>query len=160
MLQGRFILPDRGLIVPNLVVQEGAQSLLAMALQNDLSDINPGLGESFYIGLCDETGVAEDAILGDLSELSSAGTYARQQVARSSVGWPTLNILNGQAHAKTLVVTFSAVGVDFNKAFSRFFLCNVLSGTVGKLYSISSKIDPAILVTAGNSENVQYELFW
>lgn len=160
MPQGRFLFPKRGLIVPNLVVEEGAQSFLRMVFQNDLVDIDPGGGEAFHIGLCDEAGVAADAILGDLNEIATANGYARQQITRDATGWPTETLVNGQAQIQSTTETFAASGGDFSLAFSRVFLCNVASGTVGRLFAISTKIDPAILVLDGNSELISYEFYW
>jgi len=158
MIKGRFILPDRGLIIPNLVVEEGASSIMKMFVQANVSDV--ASGGNFFLGLAGEAGVSKTATLASISdELSTTNGYARQAFTRDITGWPTVDVVNGQARGRTKVISFTASGGDFSSAYSRMFICNVLSGSAGILYSFSSKVDPAILVLNGATENLQYEFY-
>ena len=153
-MRGQFILG--GKTYPNTIVQEGAEQFIKMLLQNAAI----GGGGNFYIGLCGELGIAKDATLVDLSdELGPAGGYARKLVEHSAVGWPTANIVNTQGHGLTKIVNFAASGANFSAAYSRVFLCNVLSGTAGILFSYSAKIDPPVQINDGENQNIQYEFF-
>lgn len=153
-MRGQFLI--NGKIYPNTVVQEGAEQFIKMLLQ----DVAIGGGGNFYIGLCGELGVAKNATLVSLAdELGPAGGYARKLVERSAVGWPTANIVNSQGHGLTKTVNFAASGANFSAAYSRVFLCNVLSGTAGILFSYSAKIDPAVQINDGENKDITYEFF-
>lgn len=155
---GRFILPRRGLCVPNFVVREGAESLLKIVFQGDNTDVPAG--SNFYIGLAEEVaGGNKLATLATITdELSSAGGYARKPVVRQAADW-TITTVNSQKLATSKTVTFAASGANFSAAFSRIFLCNVVSGTSGILYAISGKIDPAVQINDGGSEDIEYEFY-
>jgi len=157
-MRGQFILPKRGLIIPNIIVEEGAVSFMRMITQANVSDVSSG--GNFFLGLCGENGVGPTATLASITdELSATNGYAREAFTRDTTGWPTQDIVNGQARAKTKTITFTASGGDFSAAYSRLFICNVASGASGILYSFSSRVDPAILVLNGNDEDLQYEFF-
>lgn len=156
---GVFHIPSLGLRIPNITVREGTTAFLGMMFRDDQSVVAGGA--NFYMGLCGEAGVSDTATLADLTdELSEINGYARQPIARSAVGWPVLDVINSQSHAQTLSVRFQAAGGDFSGSYSRIFLCNVLSGTVGTLLSISGKIDPAILIRDGEFQDIKYDYYW
>ena len=153
-MRGQFIINNK--IYPNTIVQEGAEQFVKMLLQN----VAIGGGGNFYMGLCGELGIAKNATLVDLAdELGPTGGYARKLIERSAVGWPTANIVNSQGHGLTKIVNFAASGGNFSAAYSRVFLCNVLSGTGGILFSYSAKIDPPVQIDDGENQNIQYEFF-
>lgn len=130
-----------------------------MIWQANLLDV--AAGGSFYVGLCGENGVGPNGnLLGITDELAAINGYARQAFTRDAIGTPTVDVINGLAHTRSKVVTFAASGGDFSGVYSRFFICNVASGTAGLLYSFSAQIDPAILITDGSSEDVQYDFYW
>lgn len=158
-MRGGFWLPERKLFVPNILVEEGRTSFMKMIMQGNNIDLPAG--NNFFVGLCGETGVDAQATLVSISdELSTINGYARQPFARSAAGVPTLDVVNGQAHTRSAIVTFTASGGDFSGPYSRFFVCNVVSGTSGILYSFSAQIVPAIIITNGNSEQIQYDLYF
>lgn len=158
-MRGGFWLPKRELFVPNVLVEEGRTSFLKMIMQGNNIDVPAG--NNFYVGLCGEAGVGPTSTLVNISdELAVANGYARQAFSRDATGVPTLDVINGQAHTRSAVVTFTASGGDFSGPYSRFFVCNVASGSSGILYSFSAQIDPAVTITNGNSEDFQYDLYF
>jgi len=158
-MKGAFILPKRNLIIPNLIVQEGAISFLKMMFRADVADV--AAGGNFFFGLAGETGVAANSQLNDITdELTVVNGYARKPISRDAIGWPTVDLVNGQGRAKSAIANFTAAGGDFSAPFSRVFLCNVVSGSIGLLYAFSAQISPAITATDGNTEPIQYEFFF
>ncbi len=156
---GVFVIPELGLRIPNITVREGSTEFLKMIFQNSQGVVAGG--GNFYLGLSGETGVSDTATLADLTdELAETNGYARQPVSRDATGWPTADVVNAQSRIQSAAVTFAAVGGDFSSSYSRIFLCSVLTGTAGLLFSISGKIDPAILIQDGQSKQIQYEYYW
>lgn len=159
-MRGRFIFwPDtpHQLIVPNNVLDEGEDTFLKMITQADVADV--AAGGNFFVGLCGNT-FDETTTLATLTgEPSAAGGYARQAIARNNVGWPTISVVNGIRRAQSLTVTFAAVGANFSTTFQRAFLCNVVSGTVGKLFAVSGALPAAIQVNDGQNFPMRYELY-
>lgn len=160
MIKGRYILfpgTRYACILPNTVVNEGELAFMKMLLQGDTSVVAPG--GNFYMGMCGE-GNGETATLTSLvgEPLISSG-YARQAVARNASGWPLVDSVGGSARGRSAVVTFSAPTSDYDKTFTRFFLCSVASGTAGTLFSFSAPLPAPYQMRLGNSFPVQYELY-
>lgn len=151
-----WIQPDGSrIIVPNFTVEEGAATFLKLMFQNDGTDFAAG----FFVGLCDQVPGVNDTLASISTEPTAAGGYARQAVARSAVGFPTVSAVNDVAFARSLVVTFAASGANFSRAFTRCFLCNVASGTAGKLFAYSGPLNEALLLLDGQSRSIQFEYF-
>ena len=148
---------DKSVVLPNNLIDEGEESFLKMIVRADVSDV--AAGGNFYVGLMGST-FAETTTLATLAgEPSSAGTYARQAVARNSSGWPTVEQVSGKFRAVSAQLTFTAVGANFDTAFSRTFLCNVASGSSGLLFSVSSPLTSALTVAIGSPLVMQYILY-
>lgn len=159
-MRGQFVfeLEDgKEIVVPNTVTDEGEESYLKMLFQGDNTIV--AAGGNFFVGLCDQVPNEIDTLAAIASEPSGAGGYARIAIERNTVGWPTINTVNGRKRIISKSVVFTATGVDFSTAFSRAFLCDVVSGSVGTLFSYSGALTQALLLTAGNSFTMRYEVF-
>lgn len=94
--------------------QEGLQFLLEAAMSEEQS-----VPANFYMGLCTDASLAEDASLGDQTELSGNG-YARQAVASSNVGFTSATTGTNDWKVTTLTVTFTASGGAWSGAVTAF----------------------------------------
>lgn len=159
-LNGRFILfpgTSQELILPNTIVDEGEDALFAMALQAN-NTIVAGAG-NFFIGLCGDDGVAEDAVIADLlGEPSVVNGYARQAVIRSAAGW-TIDRVAGYSRARSATVNFIGSGGNFDKAITRAFLCSVSAGSAGTLFSVSHRLTTSKTILDAETYPVAYELY-
>ena len=158
MLKGAYRLypgTDKEIIVPNAIQLDGLVALLAMMLQGDTSVVAPGA--NFYIGLC-QAGDITKTLANLAGEPTSTGGYARQPVARNAGGWPTVELLNGNGHARSALVTFSCTGANFSGAVTNAFLASTLNNT-GKLFSLSAAFPSAIQLTPGQTLPLQFDLF-
>ena len=144
-----------GIIVPNIVPNVGEEAFIKMIAQADTAVVTAG--GNFYMGLCTNTNVGPTAILSDLSEMSGGG-YARKAIERNTTGFPTIDSTNGIYRAASKTVNFAASGADIGP-FTRAFLCNVASGTVGTLLAISGELPAAVTIADGNNQDMTYELF-
>lgn len=145
------------LFVPNFLTRFGGETLLKMAMQGDNTIL--AAGGNWYVGLTNEIAVSRDAVLSDLTgELTTAGGYARQAIVRQAADW-TVDTVNGIPRCISKIVNFTATGADFSHGYTRAFLCDVASGTVGDLYSISSALAVANVVLDGVTVPIQYELY-
>lgn len=156
----RLNLPDCKIRIPNLVVAEGKEQFLRAVTRNEGMGLTGGPPPLFYIGLCDQVPAVTDTLTSITTEPTSAGGYARIGIERSSVGWPTIDEVNGVKRAASQIVTFAASGADFSSSFSRAFLCSVASGTLGFLFSYSGPLSVPIALLDGESIDVQYELYF
>lgn len=156
--QFRIQLPGRPeIILPNTIPNEGEEALLKMAYQGD-NVILPA-GNNFYIGLCNQVPTETDTLASITSEPTVTNGYARQPVARSAVGWPTINLVNNVKQIVSQQVTFTAAGGPFSTSFSRAFLCNVASGSSGVLFAYSAALSSPILLQDTESFPMTYEVF-
>ncbi len=147
------------LVVPNSIVDEGEETFLKQICRADTTDVPAGPTGKYYVGLCGNT-FDETTTLATLAgEPSSTGGYARIAVERDATGWPTLSQVNGVWRAQSKTVTFAASGADFDTAIWRAFLCNVASGTAGRLFGVSGPLPAALTVLDGNSLPLTYELY-
>jgi len=83
---------------------EGLQFLLETAFSEEQS-----VPANFYIGLCTDASLAEDASLGDQTEVSGT-SYARQAVASTAVGFVSASAGTNDRKVTTVEVTFTAGG--------------------------------------------------
>lgn len=155
----RFHFPGRRPItVWNTIVQEGQSAILAYLFQNVTADWPAG-GANFYIGLANQAANKTLTLAGITTEPGAAGGYARQAAARNAVDWPTLVIDNNAYVVRSKLLTFAAVGADFDTPFTRAFLCDVASGSAGNLYAVSGALTEEVTVTDTNNFQLEYELF-
>lgn len=84
--------------------QEGLQFLLEVAFSEQQS-----VPANFYIGLCTDASLAEDATLASKTEVSGTG-YARQAVASDNVDFTSATAGTNDRKITTKSVTFTASG--------------------------------------------------
>jgi hypothetical protein len=109
--------------VENALADEGEELALAVFLKGQSQG-------SFYLGLSDDT-PDDTYLLTDLSGEPSGNGYARQEIERSAVGWPTLAMDAGDFMATSKLVTVTASGGTIGPV-TIMFLTDVVSGTAGK----------------------------
>lgn len=126
-------------------------AILDYVFHNDSSAI----GEMF-IGLCNNQSVSREMTLADIQEVQGDG-YSRIEIPRTSLGW--LSVLD-QADCQSIRTSeqvFIPAG-DWTP-FTRMFLCDVASGTDGKLLAITTPQPSEVLLTSGISYPVSFELY-
>lgn len=156
MIHGVFNID--GQLVPNSVVDEGENSFLKMLAQGDNTIV--AAAANFYFGLCSAT-FDDTTILSSLAGEPAAGVngYARQGVARSAVGWPTLvQGTDGRWGITTVTFTFTATGAGYGP-IQRIFMCSVSTGSAGKLFCLSAPLSAEINITVAAPLPVSYTLF-
>jgi len=162
MLQGRFVITDKHgnplHKLKNFITLAGAQSFLKMAARGDDTDV--AFEGDFYIGMCSGAPTRSTALSGITGEPTATNGYAREAVERSSVGFPTLDVVADKARMTSLLLSFTATGGDFSAAFTRLFLCNVASGTSGILYAVSAALETEKLVVEDETLSAYYELYF
>jgi hypothetical protein len=84
--------------------QEGLQYLLEVAFSEEQS-----VPDNFYIGLCTDASLAEDASLGDQTEVTGTG-YERQAVASDDTDITSATTGTADWKITTAEVTFTAGG--------------------------------------------------
>lgn len=140
-----------------MITTEGEVAFIKMLLQGD-NTIVPAAG-NFYLGLCDQIPSKADSLASITTEPTSAGGYARIAVTRDAAGFPTIDQVGGESRGLSIVKTFSAVGADFSRAFTRVFLTDAASGSVGTLFGYSGAYSSSILLLNGQSQNVQFAFY-
>ena len=149
--QFKIQLPDGKFeTLPNLVTYNGGSVFLDTVFR--------GYVPTFYLGLLDQTATKTSILTDIVTEPTSAGGYARIPVTRTTVGWPTIDYVNGIPRVVTALNSFSAAGTSFSRAFSRIFLATTLDNT-GVLLSVSAALSVPIILQAGESLPFYYEVF-
>lgn len=115
-------------IIRNALADEGEQGML------DVFCRGLNAPASFYLGLCNDSLVDTDTLADILNEPPGTYGYARPAIERSAVGWPVLALDAGDYMATSKLVTYTANGGTIGPV-NTMFLCNVVSGTAGKLYA-------------------------
>ncbi len=155
-MRGEFIITQpngKEIILPNTVTNEGAEEYL--------KDIFQGAAlTGFFVGLCNQVPARSD-VLTDITTEPTIGVngYARQALAQNGTDWPTLATANDESSITSKQVTFTASGGAFDAAHSRLFLCSVLTGTAGILYSYSAALAAAITLADGTSFDARYRFY-
>jgi len=156
MMRGQFviILPNGNeIILPNTVVQEGANAYLARIFQG--ASIT-----GFFIGLCDQGPVHTDTLSNIATEPTiGVNGYARQALVQNGTDWPTIATQNEETSIESKQVDFVASGGDFDNAHSRLFLCSVLTGAAGVLYAYSAALQVATTVLDTETFSAKYQMF-
>ncbi len=140
-----------------MLTQEGGEEFGKILMQGDNTIVVAGA--NWYVGLCDQIPDAEDTLADITTEPSSAGGYARQPLSRDVTGWPTIEVVNGEVRWVSAAFVFAASGADFSTEFTRLFLCNVVSGSSGKLFGYSGAYSSEILLLDGQSKTMKFELY-
>ena len=143
---------NEGLILPNTIPNEGEEAYLKMLMRDDQTIVAGAA--NFSVGLCDQIPNQDDVYADITTEPDATGGYARQTIARSAVGWPTIFTSNSRAGIRSLLISFAASGADFEFAISRAFMTD---GTL--ILSYSGPLAEAIVIPDGQQMDVQYELY-
>ena len=154
MLHGEFITftkEGKEIITCNTVVEQGQKRIFEAVFQN--LTVGKPMG-TLEIGLIDEIPSYSGLIAALTTEPTSAGGYARQTLTPVVANW-TVDSINGEGRVTSATVTFSAVGADFSRTFSRYFLAE----QGGEIISYSSPISAAKLLLDGQSQNVAYRMY-
>ena len=155
-MRGEFVITKKSgeiIVLPNTITAVGAEALL----KHDFQDItlNP-----FYLGLCDQSPAHSDTLVDITTEPGSAGGYARKLLTRNGTDWPTVvTDANQETRVESKDVTWNAAAADFDTAFSRIFLCDLISGTAGILFAYSAPLAAAITLLDGTSFIVKYKFY-
>ena len=156
MLRGEYILTfkdGKQIIVPNTIVAEGAEQFLAELF-------NGTAAASLHLGLCNQVPDNGDVLAAILSEPTiGVNGYARKALARNSTDFPSIATANNESFVTSKQLTFTASGGDFDAPFSRFFLCDQLSGFVGTLFSYSAALSTPVTLADGVSFDAQYRFY-
>lgn len=113
-------------------------------------------GGTVYMGLCNQTPNKTDTLASITTEPSVANGYARQPITLDASGFPDIEIVNNETRIVSAAVTFAAAGGDFDKSFTRAFLCSVASGSSGTLYGYSGAYSSAILLLDTQSKQLKW----
>ena len=127
---------------------EGLQYLLEVALTEEQS-----VPANFYVGLATDASLAEDASLGDQTEVSGTG-YARQTVASDNVDITSATTGTNDRKVTTKTVTFTATG-NWTGA-NTVFLATTINDT-GKLLA-SAPLSTTRTLVDGDSLTVAIEI--
>jgi len=112
------------------VVSEGLEYILETAFTEAQS-----VPANFYVGLCTDASVAEDAVLADLAELSGNG-YSRQTVASDGTDFTEAATGTNDRKVTTKTVTFTASGGAWSGAVHTFM--GTTSDDSGKLILVAA----------------------
>jgi hypothetical protein len=112
--------------IHNNLANEGESMVLDSFFRNNN---NP---TTFYLGLCAST-LTDTATLTSLTDEPVGNGYARQEVARSIVGWPTLVLDTGDYKVTSKECTITASGGTIGPV-NTIFVCTSSDNT-GKLIS-------------------------
>lgn len=143
--------------VDNIITTEGAQAFLKMMFQAYNTDVSAG--GNFYLGICGASVAFADTLASIVTEPSGTGGYARIAITRDGTGFPTIATVNGIWRALSKSITWTASVSAYDHNLVRVFLCNVASGTSGKLFAYSGALASAIPIVAGASYQATYEFY-
>lgn len=147
MFRGQFTL--NGQCLPNNITKAGAQQILKAAMRAEEFDI--------YVGLCSAV-YGVNMTLADLEEPTiGVNGYARQQLSRDDVDWPTLAEQLGSPYIESKQLTFTPTGAGFDLPVTRMFICHQATGLVGPVFALSAALSEPVDIT--ESLNVVYRLF-
>lgn len=136
--------------VKNTVVKDGAELFVRSLFRGEA--VMPA---TFYMGLTNANYSYSSALLSDIAVGEPTGNgYARQPLGRNTTDWAFATVGNF-TKAESIDVTFTA-SAQWDKAWTRMFLCNVASGTAGIVFSLSKAIDPQT-VLSGEGPTLNYE---
>ena len=152
MFKGEFVIhpgTPQEIIVPNNVMENGQFRFMEALFHQATRALT-----SFDIGLFDEV-PAHTADLADVStEPSAAGGYARITRTSAVANW-SLTTVNGETYSESTIMTWTATGAAFSRAFSRLFIME----TGGEILAYSSPLPNPITLLDTQSFSAQYRLF-
>lgn len=115
--------------VRNGLADEGEENMLDAYLRGE------NVPTTFYLALYNDTPTETDS-LDDLTGEPSTNGYERQEIARSTVGWPTLVLDSGDFMATSKQVAFTASGGPIGPVIY-MVLTDVETGTGGLLIAFA-----------------------
>ena len=138
MLRGEFIRGD-GLGIPNNISTYGASKLLDLAIRGAAATLYFGLVRGFPAKAGLKSSLIEPTI--------GVGGYARQTLARSNAGFPTLSTLGTEAFVESADIVFPASG-NYSQAVNRIMLCDDLNNVAGNYMALSAPFPAELSITA------------
>jgi hypothetical protein len=126
--------------IKNRIVDEGEKAIIDIFLRNN--DSTYFSTDYFYVGLYYGS-IAEISTLLTVPGEPSGNGYSRQPIARSSLGWPTMEKDNGDWRAVSSEITIQASGGNVGP-ISGAFLCTSSDDTGILVCSISSPVERTI----------------
>lgn len=139
MLNGRFTRSD-GLVMPNTITEIGRRELLASAFKGDALNLYAALvfGAAGPVAL--ESDLVEPTI--------GVNGYARVALAKNGVDWPNLDMEGALARIASKLITFTAVGGNFDQEVNRIALMRgAARDNAREVWSIGSVMLAPITIT-------------
>ena len=158
-MRGFYIVDvETGERIPNQITVEGEETFLKMITRADVADV--ASGGNFFLGLTGLS-VANTNTLTQVAvaEPTVTNNYSRKPITRNAAGFTDISQVNGIFRAQSAVVNFTATPGNYSTSIYRLFLCNVVSGTVGKLFSVSAPLLTPRLITPTTPYSVAFELW-
>lgn len=121
--KGKVVFHDIG---KNSLADEGEESILEVFFRENSAYTPSG----FYVRLCNDTLIETDTLSSILNEPSGNG-YSAQTLERSSVGFPTKEMDDGDYRLVTKEITFTADGGDIGPVTTAYLATS--SDNTGKL---------------------------
>lgn len=150
--KGSYVLypgTDKEIVIPNTVVGEGMALLLRGVFRGEAV-----LPANYYLGLSNIAAEYGDSLATIAAGEPVGNGYARQPLPKSTSGW-VVEQVNGFYRARATTVNFTA-SANYDKTYTRLFICDVLSGTGGKLWSVSGPTPAPVQVLNGAGPPASY----
>jgi len=116
----------------NGLADEGEEAILEVYFRNDASYVPT----EFYVRLCNDTLVETDTLITVLNEPAGTYGYAAQLLERSSIGFPTKELSEGDYRIVSKELTFTASGGDIGPVTTAYL--STTSNNTGKLIAFRS----------------------
>lgn len=138
-MRGEFRFAN-GLIVPNNISLVGAQAMLESAFNL--------VEREWWVALVSGPPTLDMTMLDMTEPAIGVNGYARQELTHDDTGWPTVAVSGDQAYVESAVVTFAAVGGNFDKAIQRCALLGTDTYSSGDdVWSLSSPLPAEVVIT-------------
>ena len=134
-----------------MITKDFEELILKSVLKNDQSGMS-----DYYIGLCSNTTISRETGLSEIVEVIGDG-YSRIEVGRDSSSWAEPIEQPDCLSLRSVEKVFTANGTW--TPFTRLFLCNVASGSNGKLLAVTNPLPTSVVLQTGNKYPVTFELF-
>lgn len=124
----------------NILVDEGERAIGEVFFRNGDASYLPG---SFYTGMYRGT-ISESTTLATVPNEPSGNGYSRQEIERSSVGWPTVEQHEGDWRWISKTITITASGGDIGPCGGAF-LCTSTDATGAIVSAIAFPVERTIV---------------
>lgn len=117
------------------------------------------LPNTYYLGLTNAAYTFDQAtLLAALAVGEPVGNgYARMPLVRGTADW-TVQEVNGVMQALSVTCAFTA-SANWDKTWTRAFICNAAAGTAGEVISVSGPAPAARTVLSGQGPSIKYEYY-